>query len=177
MRLKLFIPIQSTITVMKNVLKIVSLSILFSLPMSLFGQSKSVDRLYNQYKGDESFFHLDLAGNFLDFAKGWDIDIEEANLSAITESIDRVKLFKLPVSGNQARADFRKLAQGLEREHYELMMEAEEKDSGVSIYALGQRSMKGLVLLIRSNEDAEYLVIELEGQFDQKALAKVGKGI
>lgn len=162
---------------MKNVLTIVSLSLLFCLPLSLFGQSKSVDRLYNQYKGEESFFHLDLAGNFLDFAKGWDIDIEEANLSAITESIDRVKLFKLPVSGNQARSDFRKLAQGLERENYELMMEAEEKDSGVSIYALGQRSMKGLVLLIRSNEDAEYLVIELEGQFDQKALAKVGKGI
>lgn len=57
------------------------------------------------------------------------------------------------------------------------MMEAEEKDSGVSIYSLGQGSMKGLVLLIHSNEDGGYMVIELEGQFDQKALAKVGNGI
>lgn len=162
---------------MKNALIIASLFLLFSLPLSLFGQSKSVDRLYNQYKGEESFFHLDLAGNFLDFAKGWDIDIEEANLSAITESIDRVKLFKLPVNGDQARSDFRKLAKGLQRENYELMMEAEEKDSGVSIYSLGQGSMKGLVLLIHSNEDGGYMVIELEGQFDQKALAKVGNGI
>lgn len=161
---------------MKNAWHTLFLYMFFCLPLSLFGQSKSVDRLYNQYKGEESFFHLDLAGNFLDFAKGWDIDIEEANLSAITESIDRVKLFKLPVSGNQARADFRKLAQGLQRENYELMMEAEEKDSGVSIYSLGQSSLRGLVLLIRSNEDAEYMVIELEGKFDQKAMAKVGKG-
>lgn len=161
---------------MKNAWHTLFLSMFFCLPLSLFGQSKSVDRLYNQYKGEESFFHLDLAGNFLDFAKGWDIDIEEANLSTITESIDRVKLFKLPVSGNQARADFRKLAQGLQRENYELMMEAEEKDSGVSIYSLGQSSLRGLVLLIRSNEDAEYMVIELEGKFDQKAMAKVGKG-
>jgi len=162
---------------MKFELKLVFLNLFFCLPVSLFGQSKSVDRLYNQYKGEESFFHLDLAGNFLDFAKGWDIDIEEANLSAITESIDRVKLFKLPVGGAQARSDFKKLSQGLQQENYELMMEAEEKDSGISIYSLGERSMKGLVLLIRSNEDEEYMVIELEGQFDQKAMAKVGKGI
>ena len=162
---------------MKNVKNIIVLSLLIGLPFSLFGQSKSVDRLYNLYKGENSFFHLDLAGNFLDFAKGWDFDIEEANLSAITESIDRVKLFKLPVSGDRARSDFKKLAQGLERENYELMMEAEEKDSGISIYTLGQTSMRGLVLLLRSNEDAEYMVIELEGKFDKKALAKVGKGI
>ncbi|SHM64571.1 protein of unknown function [Cyclobacterium lianum] len=162
---------------MKNALNITLLSLLFYLPLSLFGQSKSVDRLYQQYKDNDAFFHLDLAGNFLDFAKGWDIDIEEANLSAITESIDRVKLFKLPVNGDQARSDFKKLSQGLRRENYELMMEAEEKDSGVSIYSLGERSMKGLVLLIHSGPDSDYMVIELEGQFDQKALAKVGKGI
>ncbi len=162
---------------MKNVNYTVFLSLLFCLPLSLFGQSKSVDRLYNQYKGEESFFHLDLAGNFLDFAKGWDIDIEEANLSAITESIDRVKLCKLPVSGDRARSDFKKLAQGLAREDYELLMEAEEKDSGISIYSLGSPNMRGLVLMIRSNEDAEYMVIELEGKFDQKELKKVGKAI
>ncbi|MEX2569620.1 MAG: DUF4252 domain-containing protein, partial [Cyclobacteriaceae bacterium] len=115
---------------MKNPKIIFIMACLAILPVSLFAQSKSVDRLYNQYKGQEEFFHLDLAGNFLDFAKGWDIDIEEANLSAITESIDRVKLFKLPVSGDQARSDFKKLSQGLQRENYELMMEAEEKDSG-----------------------------------------------
>lgn len=40
---------------MKNALIIASLSLLFSLPLSLFGQSKSVDRLYNQYKGRSHF--------------------------------------------------------------------------------------------------------------------------
>ncbi|MEX2514452.1 MAG: DUF4252 domain-containing protein, partial [Cyclobacteriaceae bacterium] len=65
----------------------------------------------------------------------------------------------------------------LQRENYELMMEAEEKDSGLSIYTQGKTSMQGIVLLIRSNNEQEFMVIELEGKFDQKTLAKVGRGI
>jgi hypothetical protein len=162
---------------MKNSIIIVALTLFFSLPSVLFAQSKSVDQLYRQYKGQEDFFHLDLAGNFLDFAKGFNLEIEEANLDAITESIERVKFFKLPVNGTQAKADFRKLSRGLDKERYELMMDANEKDSGLAIYAKGGDSVEGLVLMIRSDNDQQFMVIELEGRFDQKTLAKVGKGI
>ena len=71
-----------------NRLAIVALlTLLIALPGAVHAQSKSVDQLYKQYKGQENFFHLDLAGNFLDFAKGWNLEIEEANLDAITGRI------------------------------------------------------------------------------------------
>jgi hypothetical protein len=162
---------------MKNSIITGALILFISLPSVLFAQSKSVDQLYRQYQGHEDFFHLDLAGNFLDFAKGFNLEIEEANLDAITESIDRVKFFKLPVNGSQGKADFRQLSRGLGKERYELMMDASEKDSGLAIYAKGGDSVEGLVLMIRSDNDQEFMVIELEGRFDQKTLAKVGKGI
>ena len=74
-------------------------------------------------------------------------------------------------------ADFRKLSKGLDKEHYELMMDATDKDSGLSIYSKGKDMVDGLVLMIRSDNDKEFMVIELEGRFDQKTLAKVGKAI
>ena len=161
-----------------NRIAIIAVLMLFiAVPSAVHAQSKSVDQLYRQYKGQENFFHLDLAGNFLDFAKGWNLEIEEANLDAITESIERVKFFKLPVGGTQALADFRKLSKGLGRERYELMMDATDKDSGLSIYSKGKDAVDGLVLMIRSDNDKQFMVIELEGRFDQKALAKVGKAI
>ncbi|WP_339923992.1 DUF4252 domain-containing protein [uncultured Cyclobacterium sp.] len=162
---------------MKKSTIIIALTLFFSLPSALYAQSKSVDQLYQQYKGQENFFHLDLAGNFLDFAKGWNLEIEEANLDAITESIERVKFFKLPVSGTRARTDFQKLSKGLGKERYELMMDATDKDSGLAIYSKGKDSVEGLVLMIRSDNDNEFMVIELEGRFDQKTLATIGKGI
>jgi hypothetical protein len=162
---------------MKNSIIVIALILLFSLPSVLHAQSKSVDQLYQQYKGEENFFHLDLAGNFLDFAKGWNLEIEEANLDAITESIERVKFFKLPVGGSRAKADFHKLSKGLNKERYELMMDATDKDSGLAIYSKGKEAVEGLVLMIRSDNDSEFMVIELEGRFDQKTLATIGKGI
>src|SRR5690606_15227451 len=86
-------------------------------------QSKSVETLYNKYKKDKDFFHMDLAGNFLNFAEGMNFKLDDANMSAITKSVERVKMFKLPVNGDAARADFKALQKGLERERYEVMME------------------------------------------------------
>ena len=57
------------------------------------------------------------------------------------------------------------------------MMDATDKDSGLAIYSKGKEAVEGLVLMIRSDNDREFMVIELEGRFDQKTLATIGKGI
>ena len=69
-------------------------------------QSKSVETLYNKYKSDKEFFHMDLAGNFLNFAEGMNLNLDEGQMSAITKSVERVKLFKVPVNGSVAKADY-----------------------------------------------------------------------
>lgn len=152
-----------------------AVGILLCLPLMAQAQSKSVDKLYNKYKGDKDFFHLDLAGSFLDFAKGWNINLDEINMETITESLERVRLFKLPSTSMDAKTDFQNLTEGLKKEKFDLLMEASEKDSGVAIYSTGKNPIKSVVMLIRSKTDKEYMVIELEGSFDKKTLAKITK--
>ncbi|MBD8488419.1 DUF4252 domain-containing protein [Echinicola sp. CAU 1574] len=153
---------------MKKLLMIVAL-----MGMSLFAQaqSKSVASLYEKYKGTEEFFHLDLAGSFFDFAEGFDIDFDEEGMKAIAKSVERMKLFKLPVNGSEAKADFKALAKGLKKEKYELMMELSEKDSEIAFYSKGDDIISDLVLLIGGDDDDSHLVIELEGAFESKAIA------
>lgn len=138
-------------------------------------QSKSVESLYDKYKSDENFFHMDLAGNFLNFAEGMNLKFDEANLEAITQSVERVKLFKLPVSGNVAQADFKTLQKGLERERFEVMMELSEKNSGIVMYSKGGNKIKDIILLISGDGDSDHMVIALEGEFDAKTIAQAGQ--
>ncbi len=138
-------------------------------------QSKSVDVLYNKYKSNEDFFHMDLAGNFLNFAEGMNLKFDEANLEAITQSVERVKLFKLPVGGNVAKADFKTLQKGLEKERFEVMMEVNEKDSGIVMYSKGGNKIKDIILLISGDGESDYMVIALEGEFDAKTIAQAGQ--
>ena len=157
-------------------MKKISLFLLLSgLIMTAQAQSKSVDALYNKYKSDKNFFHIDLAGNFLNFAQGMNLTFDEANLEAITQSVERVKLFKLPVDGHAAKADFGILQKGLEKEKFEIMMELNEKSNEVTMYSKGGNKIKDIVLLISGLE--EHMVIALEGEFDAKRIAQAGQKV
>ncbi|WP_186753714.1 DUF4252 domain-containing protein [Echinicola salinicaeni] len=135
-------------------------------------QSKTVESIYEKYKGDDEFFHLDLAGSFFDFADGFNIDLDEEGVEAIAKSVERMKLFKLPVSGAEAKADFKALQKGLKREKYDVLMEMSEKDSEIVFYSKGGDTISDLVLLIGGNGDDSHIVIELEGTFESKKLAR-----
>lgn len=154
-------------------------SILILLMMGItylsYSQSKSVETLYNKYKSDKDFFHMDLAGNFLSFAEGMNLQLDDDQMGAITKSVERVKMFKLPVSGTAARADFRTLQKGLEREHFEVMMELSEKNSGIVMYSKGGNKIKDIVLLISGEGNDDHMVIALEGEFDAKTIADAGR--
>ncbi len=157
--------------------KITLLLLLSGFVFAAQAQSKSVDALYNKYKSDKDFFHMDLAGNFLNFAQGMNLKFDEANLEAITQSVERVKLFKLPVGGNVAKADFQTLRRGLEREKFEVMMEVSEKNNGIVMYSKGGNMIKDIILLISGDGDADHMVIALEGRFDAKTIAEAGQKV
>ncbi|GGF35744.1 DUF4252 domain-containing protein [Echinicola rosea] len=135
-------------------------------------QSKSVDALFEKYQEDEDFFHLDLAGSFFDFADGLDFDFDEDGMKTIAKSVDRMKFFKLPVGRDIAKADFKDLQKGLRKERYDLMMELAEKDNQVIIYSKGGDILSDLVLMIGGDDDDDFMVIELEGEFESKAIAQ-----
>jgi hypothetical protein len=155
----------------KSIVILLMLGITYLSP----AQSKSVESLYNKYKSDKEFFHMDLAGNFLNFAEGMNLNLDEGQMSAITKSVERVKLFKLPVKGSVAKADFTTLQKGLERENFEIMMEVSEKNSGVVMYSKGGNKIKDIVLLISGEGNDDHMVIALEGEFDAKTMTDAGK--
>ena len=148
--------------------------LLISLSISAYSQSKSIDALYQKHKDNQEFFHLDIGGNFMNFAQGMNINLDDKHKELLANSMDRVKMFKLPSKGSVATSEFKSLQKSLQRENFDLMMEVSEKENSVMIYTLGENRIKDIVLLV-NDKKGEFLVIELQGDFDSKTLADAGK--
>jgi hypothetical protein len=69
---------------MKKLLLILTLVIIGNM---VYAQSKSVEALYQKHKSDPEFFHLDLGGSFMNFAKSLDVKIDNDKAESITNSM------------------------------------------------------------------------------------------
>ncbi len=156
--------------------KIAFTVLLLVISSSVFSQSKSVETLFQKYKHEQTLFHLDVGGSFMNFAKGMNLKLDAGNTEAIANSMERLKLFKLPVNAATAKSDITTLKKGLEKERFELMMEASEKNNEISIYTKGARRIQDIVVLVRDNS-GEFIVLELQGDFDSQTLADAGKNL
>ncbi|PZX59673.1 uncharacterized protein DUF4252 [Algoriphagus ratkowskyi] len=139
--------------------------------MSVQAQSKSVKALFEKYKSADDFFHLELGGNFMNFAQGFKIDIDKNDMATVAKSIEKLNFFTLPDHADDARQEYKALQKGLEKERYELLMEASEGKGGVIIYSKGGNTISDLVVLVGGDE-GDLMVVELKGAFDQKLVAK-----
>ena len=144
---------------------------LIALAISVNAQSKSVASLYEKYKGDDDFFHMELGGNFMNFADGFKIDLDKNEMATVAKSIEKLNFFTLPDNADQSRAEFKSLQKGLERERYELLMEAAEGKGGVMIYSKGGNTISDLVVLVGGDE-GDLIVVEMKGIFDQETISK-----
>jgi hypothetical protein len=139
--------------------------------ISVQAQSKSVKALYEKYKSEDDFFHMELGGNFMNFAQGFKIDIDKNDMATVAKSIEKLNFFTLPDHADDARQEYKALQKGLERERYELLMEASEGKGGVIIYSKGSNTISDLVVLV-GGDDGDLMVVELKGKFDQELVAK-----
>jgi hypothetical protein len=161
---------------MKRHLIILTAAFVLLILQNGFAQSKAVDALYQKHKNNKEFFHLDIGGNFMNFAQGMNIKLDDKHKEILTNSMERIKMFKLPVQGALADSEFKSLQKSLQREKFDLMMEVSEKQNSVMIYTLGENRIKDIVLLV-NDKKGEFLAIELQGDFDSKTLADAGKNI
>ncbi len=153
---------------MKNLL----LTLVFvAAVVTVQAQSKSVASLKDRYKTDDDFFHLELGGSFMNFAEGFKLDINEDDLATVAKSIEKLNFFTLPASSNNV-AELKTLQRALEKERYELLMEATEGKGGVSVYSKGAKIISDLVILVGDDQEGDLMVIELKGKFTQESLAK-----
>lgn len=144
---------------------------LLAVVFAVQAQSNSVAALKEKYKGNDDFFHLELGGNFMNFAEGFKIDIDEDDLATVAKSVEKLNFFTLPENSSNI-AEFKSLQKGLEKERYELLMEAAEGKGGVVVYSKGANIISDLVILVGDEKEGDLLVIELKGKFTQEALAK-----
>lgn len=158
---------------MKKLILILSLSLVGQFS---FAQSKSVDALYQKYKANDDFFHMDIGGNFMNFAEGFNVKLDEANMEGIVKSLEKVKLFKLPENVGSAETEFKALQKSLEKERYELLMETRDKGNSVLIFTKGNNVISDVVVMVNDKE-GDMIVVELLGSFDSKTLADAGKGL
>jgi hypothetical protein len=145
-----------------------------SLVAVIFGaqaQSKSVASLKDKYQGHEDFFQMELGGNFMNFADGFKINMDKNDLATVAKSVENLNFFTLP-EGAEAIVEYKTLQKGLERENYDLLMEAAEGKSGVVIYGKGTRSFSDLVILVGDEKEGDLVVVELKGSFTQEMLSK-----
>jgi hypothetical protein len=158
---------------MKNLILTTLLALLF---LPAFGQSKSVEALYQKHKSSQDFFHMDLGGNFLSFAEGFNVKMDKSKTESLVKTLDRVKLFKVPHNLNFGNADYKSLTKSLERENYDLLIETSDKSNNILVYTKGNKSISDVVVLL-NDKGGDLMVVELLGKFDAKTLADAGKTI
>lgn len=138
----------------------------------LFGQSKSVASLYQKYKAHQDFFHLDLGGNFMNFAKSFNVKFNEGQAESISQSIEKIIMYKIPVKGDVAGTQYLSLRKGLEKERFDVLMEAGKSESGLILYGKGGNRTQDLVLMVRDDKE-ELMVFEISGNFDPKMISDI----
>lgn len=157
--------------------KLILTLIMIGTVMAVQAQSKSVKALYEKYKGDDDFFHMELGGNFMNFAEGFKIDMDKNDMATVAKSIEKLNFFTLPDNSDYNRVEFKALQKGLEKERYDLLMEASEGKGGVLVYSKGGNSISDLVVLVGGDE-GDLMVVELKGEFDSETVARAtNKGI
>lgn len=139
--------------------------------MTVQAQSKSVKALYDKYSSNDDFFHLELGGNFMNFAQGFKIDIDKNDMATVAKSIEKLNFYTLPDNSDQNKIEYRALLRGLEKERYELLMETTDKNSGITIFSKGSAKISDLVVLV-SGDEGSLMVFEMKGLFDQELVAK-----
>jgi len=158
--------------------KLILTLVLIGALLTAQAQSKSVNALYEKYKTNDDFFHLELGGNFMNFAEGFKIDLNEDDMATVAKSIEKLNFFTLPDNADQNRSEFIALQKGLEKERYELLMETSEAKSGIVVYSKGNSKISDLVVVL-SGDEGDLMVFEMKGSFDRETIAKAtnNKGI
>ncbi|TDQ17392.1 uncharacterized protein DUF4252 [Algoriphagus boseongensis] len=143
----------------------------FAMVLGVQAQSKSIAALKEKYKGNEDFFQMELGGNFMNFAEGFKIDLDDKDMATVAKSVEKLNFLTLP-ENSATKGEFMALQKGLQRENYDLLMEAAEGKSGFMIYSKGNRTISDLVILVGDDKDGGMMVVELKGTFTQEMVNK-----
>ena len=140
-------------------------------------QSRSLSDVYREYEHLDESFSLNISGNFLKMASWFDDDLDDHDLDDVINSIDKIKVFKVPkgFKGMQAK-DVRGFKRDLHGEGFEELMNVRGEE-GV-FYVLVQEK-RGVVdnLVMYGEGDHGVIFIEFLGSMDAKKIGRICRKI
>jgi len=114
-----------------------------------------------------------MAGSFLN--SNMDQKDEDAeNLMELITKVKGIRILSAEKIGGLAL--FNEAMEDLKKDLYEELMDVRDKECSLK-FIVREEGGRIKELLMVSGSTSEFMVVELEGRFDQKTLAKVGKGI
>ena len=84
-------------------------SCLLMLALSVQAQSKTVASLVQKYKGNQEAFHLELGGNFMNFADGFNLKLDKNELETVVKSIQKINFLTISENLTQNRFEAKSL--------------------------------------------------------------------
>ena len=153
---------------------------LWLLPWVVQAQTEVIEQFYEKYRQDERFSRVYISPKLMQMAGGFlnsNMDQKDEDAENLMELITKVKGIRiLSAEKIGGLALFNEAMEDLKKDLYEELMDVRDKESSLK-FMVREEGGRIKELLMVSGSTSEFMVIELEGRFDQKTLAKVGKGI
>ena len=145
-------------------MKKVLLLLLVSMPMFVFSQNNTIEKIYSKYKGYEKTTTLSFGGGLIKLAASFE---EEEDLE-ILEKISQVRL--MVVDENLVTPnDYKVISKDLKKDAFEDLMQINAEGTKVDILVREQGSrISDIILLV--NDDGEFIMISIEGDFEYSDL-------
>lgn len=145
----------------------------FVLYLHLHGQSRVVERLYDQY-GDSGCFSISLTGNFLSgFCK--EGAREDEDWQQVAAGIKNVRLLRVPGERYSA-SRFNNLRKELLKERFEELIAVNDPGSKVYVLVKEQKKTISQIIMIVNDKDG-LLVLDMKGELPKNKVKEFMENI
>jgi len=153
---------------------------LWLLPWVVQAQTEVIEQFYEKYRQDERFSRVYISPKLMQMAGGFlnsNMDQKDEDAENLLELITKVKGIRiLSAEKIGGIALFNEAMEDLKKDLYEELIDVRDKHCSLK-FMVREEGGRIKELLMVSGSTSEFMVVELEGRFDKKLLAKVGKGI
>jgi hypothetical protein len=142
---------------------------------ALFGQNKSIDRVFDKYAGQEGFTTVYISKYMFDMFRDLE-NMEDEELEEVQEVLGKLTGIKILASedGSPKGINFYdEIMKDLPRQEYEELMVVKDSESDVIFLAREERGVIVELLLIVSG-DEDNALIAITGEINLNTIAKLG---
>lgn len=160
---------------------IAKLMLVLFLPLAVFSQAHSIDKLYEKYSGTEGFTSINITADMFKLINNLNNGLKNENGEEIQEVISQLSGMKILVydqvqeslKGMDLEALKAELSQIIHKDDFRELMTITEKGSDVRFLTRQGPNNKISELLMVSVDGEEIVILSFAGRLDLKSLGKL----